>query len=151
MRVRACFGVCVCVCSKSLLTLQSVWCADINQVLRWSQGASNGPKCTLNAYDKARDFFRECCLNDDNVPSIIADRKQRARGEKCRRYFETMTLDGELKLLKDRQADTGQKEILLEHLDHLVISSLAVVFINLGLQVLRDLKKQFGATKKLYP
>ena len=135
------YCMCVCVCSKSLLTLQSVWCADINQVLRWSQGASNGPKCTLNAYDKARDFFRECCLNDDNVPSIIADRKQRARGEKCRRYFETMTLDGELKLLKDRQADTGQKEILLEHLDHLVISSLAVVFINLGAQVPRDLQK----------
>ena len=96
-------------------------------MLRWSQGASNGPKCTLNAYDKARDFFRECCLNDDIVPSIIADRKQRARGEKCCRYFETMTSDCEIKQLKDREYDTGAKEILLEHLDHLVISSLAVV------------------------
>ena len=62
-----------------------------------------------------------------------------------------MTLDRELKQLKDREYDTGEKEIFLEHLDHLVISSLAVVFINLGLQVLRDLKKQFGATKKLHP
>jgi hypothetical protein len=70
-------------------------------VLRWLQVASNGPKCTLNVYNKARDFFRECCLNDDNVPSIIADRKQRARGAKCRRYFETKTWDCELKLLKD--------------------------------------------------
>ena len=62
-----------------------------------------------------------------------------------------MTSESELQHLKDSQYDTGAKEILLEHLDHLVISSLAVVFINLGLQVLRDLKKQFGATKKLYP
>ena len=144
--------VCVCACAPSpYLFFNLCRCADINQVLRWSQGASNGPRCTLNAYDKARDFFRECCLNDCNVPSIIADRKQRARGEKCRRYFETMTLDGELKLLKDRQADTGQKEILLEHLDHLVISSLAVVFINLGLQVPRDLQKQFEAKKDCTP
>jgi hypothetical protein len=86
-----------------------------------------------------------------NVPSTIADRKQRAPGEICRRYFETMTLDGELKLLKDRQSDTGQKEILLEHLDHLVISSLAVVFINLGGQVPRDLQKQFEAKKEYTP
>ena len=132
--------VCVCACAPSpYLFFNLCRCADVNHVLRWSSGASNGQKCTLNAYDKARDFFRECCLNDDNVPSIIADRKQRARGEKCRRYFETMTVDGELKLLKDGQADNGQKEILLEHLNHLVISSLAVVFINLGLQVPRDL------------
>jgi hypothetical protein len=62
-----------------------------------------------------------------------------------------MTLDGELKLLKDRQADTGQKEILLEHLDHLVISSLAVVFIDLGLQVPRDLQKQFEGSKSGTP
>ena len=62
-----------------------------------------------------------------------------------------MTLDCELKMLKDSQADTGQKEILLEHLDHLVISSLAVVFINLGLQVQRDLQKQFEAMKDCTP
>jgi hypothetical protein len=53
--------------------------------------------------------------------------------------------------LKDRQSDTGQKEILLEHLDHLVISSLAVVFINLGVQVPRDLQKQFEAKKDCTP
>jgi hypothetical protein len=105
----------------------------------------------LNAYAKARDYFQKCCLNDDNFPSIIADRKQRARGEKCRRYFISMTLDGELTLLKDRQADTGQKEILLEHLEHLVISSLAVVFINLGVQVPRDLLKQFETKKDCTP
>jgi hypothetical protein len=58
-----------------------------------------------------------------------------------------MTLDSELKKFKDSEYDTGEKEILLEHLDHLVISSLAIVFINLGLQVPRDLQKQFEATK----
>ncbi len=62
-----------------------------------------------------------------------------------------MTLDCELKLLKDCQSDTGHKEILLEHLDHLVISSLAVVFINLGVQVPRDLQKQFEAKKDCTP
>ena len=62
-----------------------------------------------------------------------------------------MTLDRELKQLKDREYDTGEKEIFLEHLDHFVISSLAVVFINLGLQVPRDLKKQFEATKNCTP
>jgi hypothetical protein len=49
-----------------------------------------------------------------------------------------MTSGGELNLLKDRQSDTGQKEILLEHLHHLVISSLAVVFIDLGVAVPRE-------------
>ena len=58
-----------------------------------------------------------------------------------------MTLDSELKKFKDSEYDTGEKDILLEHLDHLVISNLAVVFINLGLQVPRDLQKQFEATK----
>ena len=120
-------------------------------MLRWATGASNGPPSTLNAYCKARDFFRECYLNDNNVPSNIGDKQQRGRGEKCRRYFETMTLDRELKQLKDREYDTSEKEIFLEHLDHLVISSLAVVFINLGLQVPRDLKKQFEATKNCTP
>ena len=62
-----------------------------------------------------------------------------------------MTSDREIKQLKDREYDTGEKEILLEHLDHLVISSLAVVFINLGLQVPRDLQKQFAATKYCTP
>ena len=62
-----------------------------------------------------------------------------------------MSLDCELKLLKDRQSDTGHKEILLEHLDHLVISSLAVVFINLGVQVPRDLQKRFEAKKDCTP
>ena len=47
--------------------------------------------------------------------------------------------------------DTGEKEILLEHLDHLVISSLAVVFIDLELQLPRDLQKQFAATKNCTP
>jgi hypothetical protein len=144
--------VCVCACAASpYLFFNLCRCADLNQVLKWSRGASNGPPSTLNAYAKARDFFQQCCLNDDNVPSIIADRKQRARGEKCRRYFISMTLDGELTLLKDRQADTGQKEILLEHLEHLVISSLAVVFINLGVQVPRDLLKQFETKKDCTP
>jgi hypothetical protein len=47
--------------------------------------------------------------------------------------------------LKDPQSDTGQKEILLEHLHQLVISNLAVVFINLGVKVPKDLQKQFEA------
>ena len=144
--------VCVCTCPPSpYLFLNVCRCADVNQVLRWASGASNGPPSTLNAYGTAREFFRECCLNDCNVPSTIADSKQRARGEKCRRYFETMTSKSELQHLKDRQYDTGAKEILLEHLDHLVISSLAVVFINLGLQVPRDLQKQFEAKKDCTP
>ena len=74
-----------------------------------------------------------------------------SRGEKCRRYFDTMTSESELQHLKDRQYDTGAKEILLEHLDHLVISSLAVVFIDLGLQVPRDLQKQFEGSKSGTP
>ena len=140
--------VCVFTCAPSpYLFLNVCWCADVNQVLRWASGASNGPPSTLNAYGTAREFFRECCLNDCNVPSTIADRKQFARGEKCRRYFETMTSESELQHLKDRQYDTGAKEILLEHLDHLVISSLAVVFIDLGLQVPRDLQRQFEGSK----
>jgi hypothetical protein len=53
--------------------------------------------------------------------------------------------------LKDCQSDTGHKEILLEHLDHLAISSLAVVFINLGVQVPRDLQKQCEAKKDCTP
>ena len=151
--VYACACVlCVCTCAPSpYLFLNVCWCADVNQVLRWASGASNGPPSTLNAYGTAREFFRECCLNDCNVPSTIGDRKQFARGEKCRRYFETMTSESELQHLKDRQYDTGAKEILLEHLDHLVISSLAVVFIDLGLQVPRDLQKQFEGSKSGTP
>ncbi len=144
--------VCVCTCPPSpYLFLNVCRCADVNQVLRWASGASNGPPSTLNAYGTARDFFRECCLNDDNVPSTIGCPKQRSRGEKCRRYFETMTSESELQHLKDRQYDTGAKEILLEHLDHLVISSLAVVFIDLGLEVPRDLQKQFQGSKSGTP
>jgi len=153
--LRACLClrvVCVCVCAPSpYLFFNLCWCADVQQVLSWSACASQGPKQTLNAYGTARDFFRVCCLNDDNVPSTIGDRKQRSRGDKCRVYFETMTVDSELKLLKDRQADTGQKEILLEHLDHLVISSLVVVFIKLRVAVPRDLIKQFEGTKDCKP
>jgi hypothetical protein len=62
-----------------------------------------------------------------------------------------MTSESELQHLKDRQYDTGKKEILLEHLDHLVISSLAVVFIDLGLEVPRDLQKQFQGSKSGTP
>ena len=62
-----------------------------------------------------------------------------------------MTSKTELQHLKDRQYDTGKKEILLEHLDHLVISSLAVVFIDLGLEVPRDLQKQFEGSKSGTP
>ena len=62
-----------------------------------------------------------------------------------------MTSKSELQHLKDREYDTGKKEILLEHLDHLVISSLAVVFIDLGLEVPRDLQKQFEAKKDCTP
>ena len=62
-----------------------------------------------------------------------------------------MTSGGELNLLKDRQSDTGQKEILLAHLHHLVISSLAVVFIDLGVAVPRDLQKQVETKKKITP
>jgi len=120
-------------------------------VLSWCGGASQGPKQTLKDYAKAREFFQECCRNDDNVPSTISNRQQRSRGEKCRVYFETMSVDSELKLLKDRQADTGKKEILLEHLDHLVISSLVVVFIKLGVAVPRDLLKQFQGKKDSTP
>ena len=153
VRVSVCVRVvCVCACVPSPYLFFNLFrCADVNQVLCWAPGASRGPPSTLNAYGNTRDFFQQCCLNDDNVPSTIGEKHQRARGEKCRRYFETMTLDGEIKLLKDRQADTGQKEILLEHLDHLVISSLAVVFINLGLQVPRDLQKQFESKKDCTP
>jgi hypothetical protein len=159
MSVCACERVCVCVrvvcgctCPPSpYLFLNVCRCADVNQVLRWASGASNGPPSTLNAYGTAREFFRECCLNDDNVPSTIGCPKQRSRGVKCRRYFETMTSKSELQHLKDRQYDTGKKEILLEHLDHLVISSLAVVFIDLGLEVPRDLQKQFEGSKSGTP
>ena len=62
-----------------------------------------------------------------------------------------MTSKSELQHLKDREYDTGKKEILLEHLDHLVISSLAVVFIDLGLEVPRDLQKQFQGSKSGTP
>jgi hypothetical protein len=48
-------------------------------------------------------------------------------------------------------ADKGEKEILLEYLDHLVISSLAVVFIDLGVAVPRDLAKQFDAQNNFTP
>ena len=152
-RVSVCVRVvCVCVCVPSPYLFFNLFrCADVNQVLCWALGACKGQPSTLNAYGNTRDFFQQCCLTDDNVPSTIGEKHQRARGEKCRRYFEAMTSDREIKQLKDREYDTGEKEILLEHLDHLVISSLAVVFINLGLQVPRDLQKQFAATKYCTP
>jgi len=62
-----------------------------------------------------------------------------------------MTVDSELKLLKDRQTDTGRLQILLEYLDHLVISSLVRGWIELGVRVPRDLQKQFEGTKDATP
>ena len=48
-------------------------------------------------------------------------------------------------------ADKGEKEILLEYLDHLVISSFADVFIDFGVAVPRDLAKQFDAQNNFTP
>jgi hypothetical protein len=78
-RVSVCVRVvCVFECDPSpYLFFNLFWCADVNQVLCWPPGASKGPPSTLNAYGKARDFFRECCLNDNNVPSTIGDKQQR--------------------------------------------------------------------------
>ncbi len=90
-----------------------------------------------------------------SIPTTIAVKQDRSRSLIVFRQYDTMIAPDEKKILFDRQADVGEKEVLKQHLHHLVVAKFVYLHFKREGQsegkVPRGLKKKFEFQESLCP
>ena len=101
------------------------------------------------------DLFEVIVSHNDHIPTTITGKQDKTRALMVARQYEAMIASHEKKLLFDRHTEVGQKEVLKQHLHHLVVAKF--VYLHLKREgekqdtVPRGLKKKFEFQDSLWP
>ena len=101
------------------------------------------------------DLYELIVSHNDHIPTTITGKQDKTRALMVARQYEAMIASHEKKLLFDRHTEVGQKEVLKQHLHHLVVAKF--VYLHLKREgekqdtVPRGLKKKFEFQDSLWP
>ena len=109
-------------------------------------GAGDIPGSKLAKWSSI-ELYELIVSHNDHIPTTIAVKQDRSRALIVFRQYDAMIAPDEKKLLFDRHADVGEKEVLKQHLHHLVVAKFVYLHFKREGQsegkVPRGLKKKF--------
>ena len=94
--------------------------SDVNNSLRQA-GPGTIPGTKLGEY-KAVSLYQNILNNGDEIPSILSAKQDRFRAQRMLNHFEALISPQEKQILKSKEYDDGQKELILQHLSHLLVA-----------------------------
>ena len=85
--------------------------------------------------------------NDEKIPTTLSSKQDQCRAKIVQRHFDCMISEEEKKRLLAPGTDLGEKAVLLQHLDHLIVA----LFVLLHFQRHGDYKSKVppGLKKKM--
>lgn len=117
-------------------------------------GAGDIPGSKLAKWSSI-ELYELIVSHNDHIPTTIAVKQDRSRALIVFRQYDAMIAPDEKKLLFDRHADVGEKEVLKQHLHHLVVAKFVYLHFKREGQsegkVPRGLKKKFEFQESLWP
>ena len=108
-----CIHQCMTICVHVLLS-------DVNTSLRQA-GSGPIPGTKLGEY-KAVSLYKDIMKNTDEIPTILSAKQDVSRAKRMKLHFDALISLEEKKKLLSKQHDEGDKELILEHLNHLVVA-----------------------------
>ena len=60
--------------------------------------------------------------NNEEIPTILASKQDKFRASMVQKHFDSMISEEEKKKLLSPDTDLGDKVVLLQHLDHLIVT-----------------------------
>ncbi len=60
--------------------------------------------------------------NQEQIPTILASKQAKSRSLLAQRHFEATILPAQKRHLMSRETDGSEKELVLQHLDHLIVA-----------------------------
>ena len=100
------------------------WHSDVNSTLQWS--ATPIKFASLSKVPCRTLLAKMVQVPDELPPSTLKERSDKHRAMLSHALYTSMTSDDEKELLRKCDADKGEKAVLLEHLDHLVLALLVL-------------------------
>jgi hypothetical protein len=98
--------------------------SDVNSALQWNSTPLEFASLKLVSCRKL--FAKMVQAPDELPPSTLNERSDKHRAMLSHSLYTSMTSDDEKELLRKCDADKGEKAVLLEHLDHLVLALLVL-------------------------
>ena len=136
------------------------WHSDVNSTLQWS--ATPIEFSSLSKVPCRILFAKMVQVPDELPPSTLKERSDKHRAMLSHTLYTSMASDDEKDLLRKCDTDKGEKEVLLQHLDHLVLALLLLTRLRVfeitkapaeaKLKLLKiHLTKMFDGDKPLLP
>jgi len=88
-------------------------------------GADDAVASTLKDVS-AKSLYDRILRNNGQVPTTIKDKQEKRRAHLVLCFYESMCTVDERKDLRSATMDAGRREVLLQHIDHLVLARLAM-------------------------
>ena len=94
--------------------------SDVNTSLMQA-GCGPIPGTKLGEY-KGVSLYKDILTNADEIPTILSGKQDISRARRMKLHFDALISPEEKKKLLSKQHDEGDKELILEHVNHLVVA-----------------------------
>ena len=94
--------------------------SDVNTSLMQA-GCGPIPGTKLGEY-KAVSLYKDVLKNADEIPTILSANQDISRAKRMKLHFDALISPEEKKKLLSKQHDEGDKELILEHVNHLLVA-----------------------------
>jgi len=109
----------VCIHQRMTICVH-VFLSDVNTSLMQA-GCGAIPGTKLGEY-KAVSLYKDILKNADEIPTILSAKQDISRAKRMKLHFDALISPEEKKNLLSKQHDEGDKELILEHVNHLVVA-----------------------------
>jgi len=97
-----------------------VFLSDVNTSLMQA-GCGAIPGTKLGEY-KAVSLYKDILKNADEIPTILSAKQDISRAKRMKLHFDALISPQEKKKLLSKELDQGEKELILQHVNHLVVA-----------------------------